>query len=97
VTLQNNLIDPNLGIEKLENFDVNIYPNPSNGEIIIESINGNLDGNLNLFNIEGRTVHHSVLHNEKKYTFNLSNLPGGMYYIEFNSKNNYLRKKWVKL
>lgn len=93
----NNLIDPNLGIEKLENFDVNIYPNPSNGEIIIESINGNLDGNLKLFNIEGRTVLHSVLNNDKKYTFNLSNLPSGMYYVEFNSKNINLRKKWVKL
>ncbi len=72
--------DAVLGIETIESEDrsVNIYPNPTNGEISIEIDGGHFE-KAEVFNLQGLKVIESTDAN-----FSLSNLPSGMYFIRVN-------------
>lgn len=83
----------NTNVEKLPNtvlIDFNIYPNPANNEITIETKNI-ADGNyiaLDIYNIYGEKVKkiEKVYNNQLK--INISFLKRGIYFCELSNKNN---------
>jgi hypothetical protein len=93
----NLLLDTNVSLNEININDINIYPNPSDGILNIESFSNILNGKLKLTNLEGRTVYNVEVKNKKEYKLNFDNLPSGVYFIEFQSEKKNIAKKWIKL
>ncbi len=78
-----------LNINEGQLIDFNIYPNPSNGEIIIASGNSILE-NITVYNVIGEKVflfYPEISNN--KISLNLSNLSFGTYFIEVVDSNGF--------
>ncbi len=72
----------------------NIYPNPSNGDFIINAkLTKNENVSIILYNLLGAKI--QQFDNVSSYPFQMSlkDLPNGSYFIKFNSGNNALTKK----
>jgi len=81
-------------IENIKSNDYNfeIYPNPSNGII---NINTDIDiNNITVYDLTGKIVEHL---NNFTTTIDLSNLKTGIYIIKFQSKNQNIKRKFIKL
>jgi hypothetical protein len=77
---------------------INIYPNPSNGEFVLElTANGKeLKGNTVLiYNIMGEKVFEQQLLTNSKQTIDVSNLANGTYLINVNSELGSFHKKII--
>ncbi len=84
-----------LGIDEFENSDkINIYPNPSNGNITIESSSINLrDLRIEIYNEIGILVLNKELNSNNLRL----DLPNGMYFIKlFDDKKIYLKKLMIE-
>ena len=82
------------GINELSVDDVSIYPNPSNGDLLIdwdETIISVLE--INLLDNNGRIV--KGLSTKSKY-HDLNSLVGGVYYIKIVSNQGISYNKWVR-
>ncbi len=74
-------------LDATENI-ISIYPNPSNGAININGINGNVD--LRIINIQGKVVFtEELISDNQSYTqgVDLSAYPKGIYFIKLTNKN----------
>ncbi len=80
-----------VGIES-NSIDISIYPNPTTGQITIETNNTN--SSLNIYNIKGEVIYSDQI--VKKYTLYLNEAPG-VYFIELKSSNSILKQKLIKL
>lgn len=72
----------------------NIYPNPNNGNFIVNAqLTKNENVSISLYNLLGAKI--QEFSNVKSYPFqmNLNDLPNGSYFIKFNSGNNTITKK----
>ncbi len=72
----------------------NIYPNPSNGNFIINAqLTKNENVSISLYNLLGAKI--QQFDNVSSYPFQMSlkDLPNGSYFIKFNSGNNAITKK----
>ncbi len=81
-----------------ENVKVNVYPNPVSDVLTIELNNPNEKINiLKIYNALGVLVNsESVLYSEnKKYLFNTSDLPEGIYFLELENENSVIQKKII--
>jgi len=78
--------------ETLKFEDIQIYPNPTKGEIII-STGLDKEYSIAVYNISGNKVYE--LDNFKDGMLNLSHLNNGMYFIRINTENNSIAKKIV--
>ncbi len=72
----------------LSNFDVNskggisIYPVPNNGEFVIDSKNGGIIQNIEVFDISGRLINKKIVKKTlSKVNVNLINIEAGVYYV----------------
>ena len=65
---------------KREEMIVNILPNPSNGEFIIEQLQENLSTRLDIYNIMGESIYQSNVCQEKM-AIDLSAQPEGIYFL----------------
>ena len=74
---------------------VNIYPNPSNGNIYVEKMI-NEKASLTIYNTDGRQVYSSSLNNNKEQ-INLSSLAKGSYIAVIQSNNERIMKNFVIL
>lgn len=85
---------PVTGVAEAEQFDVNVYPNPSNGEFTIE-LNG-AEGNAQLVvtDMVGKVVYSeaTVLANNYRKELNLG-LPAGSYLLTVAAEKHYLVEK----
>ena len=70
-----------------------IYPNPSDGEFVIESLQTAL--NLDLINEEGQTVKKIQLRSANGYQVSIRELPNGIYFIKGVSNGKIISKKVV--
>jgi hypothetical protein len=75
---------------------INIYPNPSNGKL---TINSNQDiANINVFDITGKAVHNKEFTNKLNQTeIDLSALNNGIYFIAVQSSNGEISKSKIVL
>ena len=67
----------NIGIDNIETFQLNVYPNPANG---IVTINGAQDANYEMYDIYGRLVA-SWKHCPEQMTIDLSSFSNGIYIL----------------
>jgi len=84
-----------VGIKETGNNDaVSIYPNPTNGQLIIS--NGELNiANVEIFNVTGQSVGANPRVCPDN-TINISHLPMGVYFIRITTDNGVVMKKIVK-
>mgnify|MGYP001413183844 CR=1 FL=1 len=75
---------PPTGVKDIYYNGINVYPNPSNGEISIDIADINAY-NLSVLDILGKEVYSAKI-NDSKFKINLSHLEKGVYLIEL--KNN---------
>ena len=79
--------------DKINNDDLVIGPNPSNGEFFIKVINTkNENKNITITSITGSIVYENSFDTEKIF-LNLSNLSAGSYVINIKTSNNCYTKK----
>jgi|GEM_PF-313233 len=76
------------GIEDLTELDMEVYPNPSNGQFNIV-VNENTTDNFRIavFNVSGQLVYQSEFNagQESRKTINITNLSDGIYYLQVRS------------
>lgn len=77
--------------------DFNVYPNPSNGFINIESEDVNYNCNVKIFNTFGELVYQRTNLNFSKLNIDLSYLPNGAYFIQIENNNNQLITKKINI
>ncbi|MFC0603351.1 immunoglobulin-like domain-containing protein [Winogradskyella pulchriflava] len=77
---------------ELSEFDIRLYPNPVNGNILNVEIPSLETFNYKIVNILGKTV----LSGTSEGKINVSKLEGGMYFIEVNDGDEIITKKFIK-
>jgi hypothetical protein len=83
-----------LGINSVQNSNLNIYPNPVKDQLVIE--NNGIEKNLSIeiFNSTGEIVLHQLLFDQTILKTN--ELPSGIYLVKIVSVNNIILKKIIK-
>ncbi len=79
-----------LGVDELESSSMNMYPNPSSGQVNI-SFDGEIQEKISIYNLEGKCLLMEYLDINK--TFDLSPLDNGTYIVEFYCLSGIIRKK----
>lgn len=81
--------------------DISIFPNPATDRIAVKISAGNgVDGVLSFFGTDGRILETKSINAESSLevrTFDLDNLPKGVYAIRWISKNSAETRKFLKL
>lgn len=79
--------------EYLAENSFNLYPNPSEGNVVINSqIDGIKDVKISLFDLQGKEIQ-TFENNSFPFEINLSELPNGSYLIKFQTGYQTLTKK----
>lgn len=73
-------------IDEFANSNVNIYPNPTKGNINI-SFEKNTDATIEVYNMVGKLVSSNNLTNKNFTSINLNNQPIGVYFLRVKSGN----------
>lgn len=72
-------------IRKLNNKDINIYPNPTQGFFSLDSIKDETE--VNIYNITGQKIISVILNKDKNlYQFDMNSYSKGVYLAKINSK-----------
>ncbi len=71
----------------------NVYPNPSNGTITIES--NSIIENIELISINGQLMMEIKKPAFENNSFSIDNLPHGFYFLKLNSENQSITKKVI--
>ena len=91
--------DSVIGISEVNTEQVQLYPNPSSGEVTLEIHSPIISGNLVINSLDGKTVTQRKLgvSNEKlsREKFNFSELDPGVYFITLSINDSILVKKLV--
>jgi len=86
--------DNEVGIGEITNYELRIYPNPTTGELTID--NGQLTiNNVEVFDIYGRKVVEPSL--MVLWSYDLTVLQSGIYFVRITTEQGVLVKKVVKL
>jgi hypothetical protein len=76
---------------------VNIYPNPTNGEVNVTfQSNNQIIGDINLLNIQGQLIS-KILHVKKQedVSFSMAQYPPGIYFVQIQLENGVITKKLI--
>ncbi|MFA7686353.1 MAG: T9SS type A sorting domain-containing protein [Moheibacter sp.] len=79
------------------NQSLQIYPNPSNGELNIQLKEKSNNISLNIYDLTGKRVAQNTFENSNKLNVNLSHLPPGTYVIHLVADGKKWTQKWIKL
>jgi hypothetical protein len=91
-TLSGQFVDNVVGVFEQENsFGVDIYPNPSNGQFVIEAMNVN-NVDIQIIDILGKTVQH-VANADARTNMDLGNARPGIYLIKITSGDDIVTKR----
>ena len=99
---QEQAITTSIKESKNEDIKINIFPNPANDKIVIqtEETNSTLNKNsfqLNIADINGKSVYTSNYTNLNNTTIDINNFKSGVYFISISTDNWFKRFKFVKL
>ena len=82
-----------LSIEENDNISFNIYPNPANETVWVETNVSFEKGTIELLNTLGQVVtKHTVNQQSKKYNLDVSNIPSGIYFVKYTTGNKIVTK-----
>jgi hypothetical protein len=90
-------VSPCTGIELLSALpgaEIKVYPNPNNGEFVVELNNG-LDKTIEVYDLMGRSILNKSGEEDKIFV-NISTLSNGIYYVKIQSDNSVKVVKIVK-
>lgn len=77
--------------DELSNFDFNVYPNPSNGYLVLDiNFENNETLNVDMTTLDGKSVYQNVIKgNTQRHveTINTSSLQSGMYFLRLSHGN----------
>ena len=83
-----------LGIETIDSYSVNIYPNPTTGELIIS---GELKiEKIDILDITGKVVSSHQITTSLNHQINISHLSAGIYFVKINTEAGEIVRKVVK-
>ena len=82
-------------IAERDNSDIRVYPNPTNGELRIESVNTKID-NVEVYDIAGKLVQTHRLNSTTNAILDVSKLSTGTYFLTIYSEGQKTTKKFVK-
>lgn len=88
----------NIGIDEVAGaVGVNIYPNPNNGEFMLEVFNlKSSDYELKITNILGEEVYHSMISGfSSQVFFNLAGISRGVYNLQITMKDGNISRKLI--
>lgn len=87
-----------VGMEEnvIEIPEVNLYPNPTNGNISLE-FNSNSAYNYSVFDINGRLIETKSNILDQKININANDFPKGVYFIKVHSKDFNFTKKFIRI
>lgn len=85
-------INVTLNISNFDKSEFSIYPNPASGTVYIKSPNAETF-QIAIYNVLGRKVLKTEVTGTKK--LNISNLPSGIYLVQFGSGNGSFTKKLI--
>ena len=81
--------------EEIENAGLFIYPNPTDGECIIDiKTNGPADGSIQLLDLNGKLIMERLV-NKNRIELNFRKLERGEYMILYQSKEQSIIKKII--
>jgi len=81
--------------EIVESFNVEIYPNPSNGEFVLDIANADNETNVEVYNTNGVLVFNGSYTNATREMLDLSNLSVGVYFVRVYSGNEMYTDKLI--
>ena len=84
--------DRTVGLTENIESDAKIYPNPTRGNVVIES---KVSGAVDVYNIRGERIYQTRI-NYGQNNLDLSHLPAGMYVVQFNDGNSRISKRIVR-
>ena len=89
-------VNQSTGIETLESYGIEIYPNPSDGIFYID-ISGKENGpvQVEIVNMVGKVVYNKEFISTEKLEINASTLNIGMYLLRVSSKNHTYTKQVI--
>lgn len=79
-----------------QEFEINIYPNPSNGKLRLEATELLSGAEVNIFNSAGKVVLSSQLNKNGFAELDLYFVPSGVYWIKVLDGRKCVVQKWVK-
>jgi photosystem II stability/assembly factor-like uncharacterized protein len=77
---------------KPSSADIKVYPNPSDGQVTIQSTSLDTFESLKVINSLGQVLYQSIIHQGDKQQ-DLASLPRGILYIQLSGKNGRVTKK----
>ena len=90
---------PNMGWETkpAESFSFDIYPNPAKNKFEVRSLEFEVgDCKIELFDLNGRKLNEKFIRTGNKTTaIDVNSLQGGMYLVQFQSKNQKITQKLI--
>jgi PKD repeat protein len=72
---------------------INIYPNPSNGEFVLELTSQAKENTVSIYNVMGVKVFEKSVQANVKQTIDVTNLAAGTYFVKINSEAGSINKK----
>jgi hypothetical protein len=90
--------DIQMGIKDLTQTSFQLYPNPTNGKLFIQSEPNKLNTDITLWDITGKQIElTNLIFNNDKIELNISFLPAGLYTLRSrNSDNTITSSKFLK-
>ncbi len=84
-----------IGVNQYEDFDVQLYPNPSNGKLFIKSAFSEID-QIQVYNLIGEVYKNiSYLNNAGIIEVDLHWFPAGVYFVQITKDSNQITKRVV--
>ncbi len=89
--------DGSVGIEEISTVPnkLDIYPNPTTGEVTINNDFGYSSSDCNIYNLLGNLVYSCKFNASQELFLNLNNLADGIYFIKVVNNNNVYTSKLV--
>jgi subtilisin-like proprotein convertase family protein len=92
-------VDACAGVGELEGLSINVYPNPTSGDIILD-ITGESNGFvLNLMDVHGKVVYTETIGNISsavRRSIDLSNVANGIYFLRMDDGKSATTRKLIK-
>ncbi len=76
----------NVGFDKVDDSDVKIYPNPNNGNFVIESMTVEAGAQIQISNSAGQIVYQGLI-NSQKNMIDISDVESGVYVVNILTAN----------
>ncbi len=83
-------------INENEDFQVDVYPNPTNGDVTINFPTTINNAEIYIYSLDGKTLLKKQLNKSEKFMIPISHLKPGLYYLKIKHKETFVIKKIIK-